>query len=322
VEWSCAAWATRQLAVAAVAADLYETLGVARDASADAIRKAYRKLAKKHHPDLNPGNKAAEERFKVIAAANAILSDPERRGQYDRGEIDASGEPVQRRPSYTEQAAGPGGRKYSYAGGDDGPDLSDIFADLFSNDATAGGTRPRRGADQAYLLPVAFLDAINGASRRLTLPNNKSLDVQIPPGSEDGQVLRLRGQGNPGRNGGPDGDALIELQVLPHRHFRRDGDTIEIEAPVTLSEAVLGGKIAVPTPTGAVNMTVPPKSDTGTRLRLRGRGVPAHGGRPAGDQYVILRVALDPDDTGLAEFLRAHTPPAGFDPRRDLMEPA
>ena len=304
-----------------MADDLYATLGVARDATAAQIRSAYRKLAKKHHPDLNPGDTAAEARFKGISAANEILSDPDKRAQHDRGEIDASGSPRQERPTWSEHAAGPAGRKYRHAQPEDEADFGDIFADIFSREPGAGRGGPRRGRDQAYALAVPLLDAVAGASRRITLPDGRSLDVQIPPGTDDGQVLRLKGQGGPGREGAPAGDALIEIAVQPHRLFRRDGDDIEIDVPVTLDEAVLGGKITVPTPTGAVKMAVPPQSDTGTRLRLRGRGVPAHAGRPAGDQYVVLRVVLDRHDTALRDFLRERPPRAGFDPRHDLLEP-
>ena len=296
--------------------DLYQTLGVARDASAEQIRAAYRSLAKKHHPDLNPGNKAAEERFKAIASANDILSDPEKRAQYDRGEIDASGAARQPQPSYADHAAGPRGRKYSYAASEDA-EFGDMFADLFGQAPPSG---PRRGRDRAFALSVAFRDAVRGALRRIALPDGRTLDVQIPAGTEDGQVLRLAGQGLPGRDGGPPGDALIEIEVQPHAHYRRVGDDIELDVPVTLDEAVLGARIAVPTPQGTVTMTVPPHSDTGTRLRLRGRGVPAHAGRPAGDQYVVLRVALDPKDEALAAFLKGRTHDPRFDPRRGLSE--
>lgn len=297
--------------------DLYATLGVARDADADAIRKAYRKLAKKYHPDLNPGDKAAEERFKTIASANDLLSDPARRARYDAGEIDASGEERRAQPSYASQAEQAGGRRYRHAGAD-GADFSDIFADYFSGDDDFGRRTQRgrdpRGADRSYSLDVDFLDAVIGATRRLALPDGKGLDVRIPAGIEDGQILRLKGQGGPGRDGAPSGDALIELHIRPHRHFRRDGDDIALDLPVTLAEAMLGAKVSAPTPMGAVNLSVPPKSDTGTKLRLRGRGIPAHAGRPAGDLYVTLRVVLNPDDTGLADFLKARAPD-GFDPR-------
>ena len=269
--------------------DPYQTLGVARDASADDIRKAYRALAKKHHPDLNPGNKAAEASFKDIGAANDLLSDPEKRARFDRGEIDAAGDPRQERPTYRSYAdTGAGAR---YGGGGQGAEFGDIFADLFSQ-SHARSTRPMRGRDASYSLVVEFVDAMAGAQQRLTLPDGRTLDVRVPPGMEDGQTLRLRGQGGEGANGGPAGDALITVQVSPHPVFRREGDTIHVELPVTLKEAVLGGRVTVPTVTGAVTMSVPPRSDTGTVLRLRGRGVPARAGHAAGDQMVTLKVVL------------------------------
>ena len=176
-----------------------------------------------------------------------------------------------------------------------------------------------RGRDRVFSLDVPFLDAVRGATSRIGLPEGKSMDVRIPPGIEDGQTLRLKGQGGPGIGGGPAGDALIEIHILPHPLFSRDSNDIGIEVPVSVAEAVLGGKISVPTPTGPVNMTIPAKSSTGTRLRLRGRGVPAHGNRAAGDLYVTLKIVLDPADEALATFLREHPPRPGFDPRRDLM---
>jgi DnaJ-class molecular chaperone len=299
--------------------DLYSLLGVARDADADTIRKAYRKLAKQHHPDLNPGDKKAEERFKAIASANDILSDADKRARYDRGEIDDSGEPRQARPSYSQHAGGAEGRRYQSQSAD-GAEYSDIFSDLFRERGRP--RRPMRGDDRSYLLDVAFLDAVTGATSRLNLPGGQTLDVQIPVGIAEGQVLRLRGKGDPGEQGAPPGDALIEIRIRPHKVFRRDGDNIELDLPVTLAEAILGGKVAVPTPTGSVTMTIPPASDTGTRLRLRGRGIPAHAGKPAGDQFVTLLVVLDKADAGLAAFLRTREDAPAFDPRSALMAAA
>ena len=315
-----------------MAKNLYETLGVARDADADAIRSAYRKLAKRYHPDLNPGDKASEARFKDIAAAHDILSDAGKRARYDRGEIDEQGsERAPQRPSYADHADGPGGRRYRHAGpesggtdsgGVDEADLNDIFAEFFSQ---RRGQPPRgRGEDLSYTLSVAFLDAVTGATRRLALPDGSNLDVQIPAGIDDGQVLRLKGKGGAGHGDAPagdapPGDALIQVTVEPHRLFRREGRDIHIELPVSLAEAVLGAKVPVATATGAVNLSVPAQSDTGARLRLRGRGVPARGDRPAGDQFVTLRVVLDPADTGLAEFLRGRTAPP-FNPRAAMAE--
>lgn len=298
--------------------DPYKTLGVAKDASADDIRKAYRNLAKKYHPDLNPGSKTAEDMFKTISGANDLLSDPEKRARFDRGEIDATGEPKPERASYRSYADQGFGGRYSASGGGD-PGMGDIFADLFAQ-AHERGSRPMRGRDASYSLAVEFVDAINGAQQRLTLPDGRTLDVRVPPGMEDGQTLRLRGQGGQGSNGGPDGDALIEVHINPHPLFRRDGDNILLDLPVTLREAVLGGRITVPTVTGAVTMSVPKRSDSGSVLRLRGRGVPARGSKPAGDQLVTLKVVLSEADDALETFLKSWTPEHEVDPRRDLTE--
>jgi len=305
--------------------DLYATLVVARDASADDIRRAYRGLAKKHHPDLNPGNKAAEERFKAIASAYDILGDADKRGRYDRGEIDAAGaEARPENPSYRGYAEGASGARYRQSAGA-GPDMSeadlgDLFEDLFAGSRESRANAPRRGRDQGYTLTIDFLDAVTGATKRLALPDGKGLDVRIPPGIEDGQTMRLKGQGSPGRQGGPAGDALIEIHITPHRFFRREGRDVHLDLPITLSEAVLGGKIMVPTPTGAVSMAVPRRSDSGTRLRLRGRGVAAHGGQPAGDAFVTLKVVLGDADDALETFLRGWSAGHSFDPRRGMME--
>jgi DnaJ-class molecular chaperone len=299
--------------------DPYETLGVARDASADDIRKAYRKLAKKHHPDLNPGDKAAEAAFKDVGAANDLLSDPEKRARFDRGEIDAAGDPKQERPTYRSYAdAGFAGGRYGGSAGSDTAEFGDIFADLF----TQARRGPHRGRDLQYGLAVDFLDAIRGAQQRLTLPDGRTLDVRVPPGMEDGQTLRLRGQGEEGTNGGPAGDALITVQVFPHPFFRREGNDIHLDLPVTLKEAVLGGRVSVPTVSGTVAMTIPRRSDTGAVLRLRGRGVPAHGSRPAGDQLVTLKVVLPDVDDTLEKLLQDWKPAREIDPRRSMAEDA
>jgi DnaJ-class molecular chaperone len=305
-----------------MADDPYETLGVARDASADDIRRAYRKLAKQHHPDLNPGNKAAEDRFKKVSAANELLSDAEKRGKYDRGEIDASGQERPERQTYRSYAEGAQGDRYGPAGGgqetwQDG-DLDEIFGDLFAARQPGGATRPRRGRDARYGLTIDFLDAVNGAAKRLTLPDGRTLDVKVPIGVEEGQTLRLRGQGGAGRNGGPAGDALIEIHIEEHKFFRRDGQDIRLDLPVTVPEAVLGGPIVVPTPGGRLKVTIPPHSDTGRELRLRGRGVPAHGGLAAGDLYVTVRVVIGEPDAALEAFLRTWKPQHPADPRRDM----
>jgi DnaJ-class molecular chaperone len=312
-----------------MAEDPYKILGVAKDASAEDIRKAYRKLAKKHHPDLNPGNKGAEEKFKAVSAANELLSDTEKRARYDRGEIDESGAEKAPPRGYRHYAEGAPGQRYSYSSGPEGfggpgaggfagdENFEDIFSTIFQNRA-GGGTQAARGRDAHYVLSAEFLDAINGGAKRLTLPDGQILDVKIPAGTEDGDILRLRGRGEPGRNNGPAGDALIEIKVLPHRFFVRDGQDIRFELPVTVQEAVLGGKVTVPTPAGAVVMTIKPHSDSGVELRLRGRGVPAHGSQAAGDLYVKLRVVIGPSDEKLENFLKEWKPETAFDPRREM----
>ena len=300
--------------------DPYTTLGVARDASADDISRAYRKLAKQHHPDLNPGDAKAEARFKVVAAANELLSDSEKRSRFDRGEIDAEGHERAPKQSYRDYADGDAGRRYGRAGpqnaGWDADDLGDIFGSMFGN--RPSGDTALRGRDERYVLTTEFLDAVNGATRRLTLPDGRTLDVKIPPGSLDGQVLRLRGQGSAGWNGGPAGDAMIELRVMPHRFFEREGQDIRLELPVSLAEAVIGGPVEVPTPGGPVRMRVPPSSDSGTELRLRGRGVPAHGSLAAGDLYARLRVIIGTQDAALEEFLRSWAPEGPVNPRQAM----
>jgi DnaJ-class molecular chaperone len=302
--------------------DPYVVLGVKRDASQEEIRRAYRKLAKQHHPDLNPGKKDAAPRFQAINTANDILSDPEKRARFDRGEIDASGA---ERPeaAYRRYAEGAQGAKYHERSGVSDEDLGDIFADLFGRGARGGpGGGPGgqtirlRGADRAFSLTVDFLEAARGAKKRLNFAPGHSLDVTIPAGFADGQILRLKGQGDPGLGGGPPGDALIEVHVAPHPLFRRDGNDIRVELPVTIAEAVLGAKIAVLTIDGPVNVTVPKGSDTGTVLRLKGRGIAPSGGS-AGDQYVTLKLVLGPhkDDGKLAAFLAEWAPNHPFDPR-------
>jgi DnaJ-class molecular chaperone len=307
-----------------MADDPYKILGLDKSASPDDIRKAYRKLAKKHHPDLNPGNKAAEETFKSVSAANELLSDPAKRARYDAGEIDASGTEKAPPRGYRQYAETDAGQRYSAGnadpGGFAGADFEDLFSTIFNNRADANRqgpnrTGPARGADAHYILQAEFLDVINGATKRLTLPDGQTLDVKIPPGTEDGQTLRLRGRGEPGRNNGPAGDALIDIKITPHPFFIRDGQTIRLELPISLPEAVLGGKITVPTPAGAVAMTIKPGTDTGAELRLKGRGVPAHGNQPAGDLYVKLRVQIGKPDAALEDFLRSWNPEHPHTPR-------
>lgn len=309
-----------------MAEDLYKILGVDKAASADDIRKAYRKLAKQHHPDLNPGNKTAEEKFKSIASAHDLLSDPAKRARYDAGEIDETGAEKAPPRSYRHYAESPAGSRYAYnnagnAGGQSGfasEDFEDLFSNIFNQRPGANPNRPARGADARYILQAEFLDAINGATKRLTLPDGQTLDVKIPPGTEDGQTLRLRGRGQPGLAGGPAGDALIDIAIAPHPFYSRDNQTIRLELPITLAEAVLGAKITIPTPAGPVAMTIKPGTDTGSELRLRGRGVPAHANHPAGDLIVKLQVKIGQPDAALEAFLRDWKPEHPNTPRSAL----
>ena len=270
--------------------DPYEILGVAKTASADEIQKAYRKLAKRLHPDLNPGNKQAEEQFKEVAAANDLISDPEKRRRYDAGEIDASGaEKAPPHARYYREYAGEGGHPYeSHSAYGDFAEGDDLFADLLRRAAEQARRRP--GADLHYELAVDFLDAVNGASKTITLPGGGTLQVTIPPGVEDGQTLRLRGKGAPSPGEGGPGDALVQIAVRPHRAFTRQGDDILLELPITLKEAALGGEVRAPTTTGSVMLRIPKRSNTGDVLRLRGKGVKKRDG--AGDELVKLKVMM------------------------------
>lgn len=302
-----------------MAEDPYKTLGVARDATPEAIKAAYRKLARKHHPDLNPGNPEAEARFKAVSAANDLLSDPEKRARFDRGEIDADGQEQRPTGGYRQQAEQPHGAKYGARGGPrpEAEIFEDLFADLFEQRRRAESA-PRRGSDESYRLAVPFRHAVEGATETLTLPDGRNLSVKIPPGVETGQVLRLRGQGGPGRNGGPAGDALIELDVAAHPLFRREGFDLHLELPVTVREAVLGGPVLVPTPGGPLRVTLPAGSDAGRQVRLRGKGIAAHGDRPAGDLLLTLRIVIGKPDAALEAFLRDWTAEHPEDPRAGM----
>jgi DnaJ-class molecular chaperone len=298
--------------------DPYKVLGVERNATEAAIRTAYRKLAKRFHPDVNPGKPEATERFKAISAAYALLSDAGKRARFDRGEIDAGGQERQpERTFYRDFGDAAGRAKYRGESAFSPEDLEGLFAQAFGD---RGNRRGRgfaaRGGDVRYALTVDFLEAANGAVRRLALPEGRTLDVTIPAGLKDGQVLRLKGHGMPGLGGGPSGDALIEVNVAPHKLFRRVGNDVMLELPVTIQEAVIGAKVQVPTIKGPVTLTIPPNSNTGTKLRLKGRGV------AGADQYVELKIVLAPEaEPELTAFLKSWTPRHGFDPRARLVEP-
>ena len=294
--------------------DPYTVLGVSRTASAEELKKVYRRLAKKLHPDLNPGNKATEAQFKEVTAAYELLSDPEKRARFDRGEIDASG--AERAPhGYTYRSSGGESQ-----GAPEGFSVDDILSEILGRGFRGGGFRGgnfrQRGSDTQLRLRVPFLDAALGTKQRVTMPEGRTLDLAIPAGVESGQTLRLKGQGEPGIGGGSAGDAYIEIEVEPHQTFQRKGRDIHIELPVSLGEAVLGAKIDVPTIHGPVTVKVPRGSNTGSILRLRGKGIPAAQGNAVGDQYVKLRVVLpDPPDTELTEFIERWAPKHTYNTR-------
>lgn len=271
----------------------YDVLGVAPQATEMEIRKAFRRLAKRTHPDADRGNPQAEARFKEINAAYSLVSDPAQRARFDRGEIDAEGN---ERPAAGtgSRARRPGRSEFNFRfGGVGGDAAADLFGHMFGESAAAPETR--------HTVTVDFLSAVNGGRRRVALPGGRMLDVVLPAGCCDGQVLRLAG------------DLLLEVKVTPHELFRRAGDDIFVEVPITLVEAVAGGRITVPTPSGRVVVAVPPGSNTGTVLRLRGKGV--HGG----DQYVTLKVVLpERVDEELASFVRAWGRRHHYDPRAGL----
>ena len=302
-----------------MAVDPYTTLGVKKDATQDDIQKAYRRLAKKLHPDLNPGNKAAEEKFKEVSAAYNLLSDPDKRSRFDRGEIDGSGTERPRQQYYRDFADRDGWSAYtSNAGFADFGDYAgteDILSEIFGRQGRGG--RRRRGQDARYHLELSFLDAVNGGKQSIVLPDGTTLDVSIPPGTRDGQILRLKGKGRPAVGEGPPGDALIEISVLPHPYFTRKGDDIYLDLPISLKEAVLGAKIKVPTPSGAVTVAVPKWSSTGRVLRLKGRGVSRSDGSK-GDQYVKLMLMLpQKPDPKLEAFIKQWQP-AMDSPRQSM----
>jgi DnaJ-class molecular chaperone len=270
--------------------DPYSVLGLDRDASTAEIKAAYRKLARELHPDHQPGNARAEEKFKHVSAAYALLSDAETRARYDRGEIDASGAPRGRRAS-SAYGAGAHARRNPF--------------DRYFRDRGANPGIKINGANVEYTLKVEFLEAARGTVKNVGMTNGKRLKVTIPPGTRAGQILRLRGQGMPGLGGGEAGDALVEIAVEPHPVFRAEGDDIRAELPVTLNEAVLGGRVQAETIDGPVMVTIPEGANTGTVLRLKGKGL-AKGPDKRGDHFAILKILLPSrPDPELVEFVRA-----------------
>lgn len=311
--------------------DPYEVLGVAKSASDAEIKKAFRSLAKKHHPDTKGGDVAAQKRFQEISGAYDIVGDKEKRKKYDAGEIDASGNPR----GFDPRAHGFEGSPFGGGGGSGPRDFhftwtdqpgetqegfraEDIFADLFGGRGGGGRQQVRRGQDFAVPVTVSFEEAARGGTRRVMLPNGEQIDVKIPVGLKDGQQIRLRGRGGAGRNNGPAGDVLITVSVAPHPYLVRDGNDLRMDLPVTLKEAVLGGKVPVPTLTGTVQLTIPPNANTGTVLRLKGKGIeapPSQGG--TGDLYVKLVVVLpEKADPELRKLLESWN--VSYDPRAKL----
>ncbi|HXI99957.1 MAG TPA: J domain-containing protein, partial [Micropepsaceae bacterium] len=284
--------------------DPYEVLGVSKKASEAEIKKAFRTLAKKHHPDKHASDPKAVKKFQEISGAYEIIGDKEKRAQYDRGEIDAAGQPKGFNPGSHpggggfEQGfggfrarpgggAGPQSFEFEWNGNNaEGFQAEDIFADILGGLGGGGGRRraqPRKGADVQLQTTVSLQEAALGGTRRVVLADGRQLEVRIPTGVKDGQQIRLRGQGAPGDRGGPPGDALITIAIAPHPYFERDGRDLRLDLPITLKEAVMGAKVSVPTLTGPVTLTVPPHSNTGRVLRLKAKGLPGTGGEAPGD---------------------------------------
>ncbi len=307
--------------------DPYKILGVPKTATEAEIKKAFRSLAKKHHPDKHAGDAAAKKKFQEISGAYDILGDKDKRAQFDAGAIGADGNPRgfdpraggfrQGNPFGGGGGGSPfgggnaGGFKFSF---DDEPgqaaSFEDIFADLMGGRRGGARTaRPQKGEDFTAAVTVSFDESVNGGTRRVVLQNGEQIDVKIPAAVKDGQTIRVKGRGGAGRNGAPSGDILLTVSVAPHPFMTREGDNIRMDLPVTLKEAVLGGKVPVPTLTGTVSLSVPPGANTGTTLRLKGKGV---GG--TGDLYVRLVVTLpDKPDESLKSFLEGWT--ETYDPR-------
>jgi DnaJ-class molecular chaperone len=360
--------------------DPYQVLGVSKTATPAEIKSAYRKLAKKYHPDLNQDDKDVERRFKEVSAAYDILGDPDKRSKYDRGQIDQEGNPRAggfggggfggggfggagaggprggggpgagnqgfwrwARRDGGAGAGGPGGGPGGGAGGSrfdfgsDFGDEDDPFDDLLRTwkrgqqgggaGAGTGGAGvgrdpndPRKSTqDLRYRLKVPFLEAVNGVRKRVTLSDGRTVNLTIPVASVDGQILRLKGQGRPSRNGRPVGDAYIELAVEPHAFFVRDGMDIRLDLPITLKEAVEGASVTVPTVHGNVSLKIPAGSGSDKVMRLRGKGVPGKTESDTGDQYIRLIVVLpEKPDAALNEFVKTWKPEQARSPRHKL----
>jgi DnaJ-class molecular chaperone len=302
--------------------DPYEILGVSKQASEAEIKKAYRGLAKKFHPDAHGNDPAKSKRFQEISAAYDVVGDKEKRAQYDRGEIDAEGNPRGFDPrsqgfgGFSGNSEGfPSGFEFRTSGG--GFSAEDIFGDILGGLGGGRGKRRQRqmrGEDFQLAATISLEEAAGGGKRRLTTGAGKTIEVQIPVGVKDGQQIRVRGKGGEGHNGGPAGDVLITLRFAPHPQFTADGQDLRLDLPISLKEAVLGGKVGVPTLSGQVALTIPKNSSSGQVLRLKGKGLPGPGGQAGGDLYVRLSVALPEQcDPKLEEFVRQWN--NSYDPR-------
>ena len=302
--------------------DPYETLGVNRSATDKEIKDAFKKLARKFHPDLHPGDKEAEGKFKDISAANDLLKDKEKRRRFDTGEIDASEAERPQERFYRDFADGPAYASHATQDGFvNNEELEEFLARAFAGrGGRPQGTFRARGQDVSYVLPVGFLDVAKGATHTITLPEGKTLQVTIPEGAEDRQMLRLKEQGMPGFGGGPPGDAYVELHVEPHPFFNRKDDNIHVEVPVTLKEATLGAQIEVPTIGGPVTVTVPKGSNTGTKMRLRDRGIRNRKSGQRGHELITLKVVLPVvEEPELVAFLETWQPKSQQDPRKEML---
>lgn len=312
--------------------DPYALLGLTKSATAAEIKQAYRKLARSSHPDLNLDDAGAEARFKSISGAYDLLKDPATRARFDAGEIDAAGAERPPRQYYRDFTDDPSegyrprsGFRSQFGAG---RDPNDIFADILRQRGGATGDFAGQdyaalGRDLRFALEVPFLDAARGAELRLSLAEGDDVSVRIPPGAQDGQTLRLRGKGSAGLRGLPPGDALITLSVRPHPVFRREDDDILLTLPITIDEAILGGKVTTPTITGPVSLTIPPDSSSGRILRLRGRGVARADAKGMGDQRVELRIVAPPEpDSALHDFLTGWRKSHSHDPRATLLDEA
>jgi len=268
-----------------MAKDPYKLLGVKRSATEAEIRKAYRALAKKLHPDVNPGDEKTAERFKEVTAAYNLLSDKDLRARYDSGQVDASGQ--QQNPF---GSGGFGQNPFGRGGGQD--DMADLFSSLFGmnmggmNRNRGGYARPQKGADVRYKLKLSFIEALTGGSKKIKTAEGNILSLKIPEGVEEGKTLRLRGKGQPGAYGGPAGDAKIDISVGKHKYFQRDGKHLRLTLPISLREAILGGKIKIPMPGGPVQLNLPAGTNSGKTLRLKGKGI------KGGDLLVTIQIVI------------------------------